>query len=108
MVGGSYGGRRNREYVRCKDYRLGHLFPIAIVTTEEQQLILPDLFVSKAIEHKMYVDDYLSSAKTIHLAIQEATGVQEALAAGDLHPKDGSQIPLSSSTCCPSTSKLVS
>jgi hypothetical protein len=59
---------------------------IAIATTRRAAAdFAGPSFVSKAIEHKMYVDDYLSSAKTIHLAIQEATGVQEALAAGDLH-----------------------
>ncbi|XP_045033912.1 uncharacterized protein LOC116935697 [Daphnia magna] len=58
---------------------------IAIATTRRAAAdFAGPSFVSKAIEHKMYVDDYLSSAKTIHLAIQEATEVQEALTAASL------------------------
>lgn len=41
--------------------------------------------VVNAISKKMYVDDYLSSAKSVQIGLKEAVGVKETLAKGDLH-----------------------
>ena len=41
--------------------------------------------VQEAISKKMYVDDYLSSAKSVQLAVEEARATKQALANGDMH-----------------------
>ncbi|XP_045028849.1 uncharacterized protein LOC123471498 [Daphnia magna] len=41
--------------------------------------------VIEAINKRMYVDDYLSSAKSKEEGIEEAVGVKETLAKGDMH-----------------------
>ncbi|XP_057376361.1 uncharacterized protein LOC130697472 [Daphnia carinata] len=47
--------------------------------------ISSDPRVIDAINTKMYVDDYLSSATSLEEAIKEAVGVKETLAKGDMH-----------------------
>ncbi len=45
----------------------------------------PSQEVTKDIQEKMYVDDYLSSSRTVHGGVKEAVGVKETLAKCDLH-----------------------
>ncbi|XP_045028164.1 uncharacterized protein LOC123471199 [Daphnia magna] len=59
---------------------------IAISTTRKIAADLSDdPKVIEAINTRMYVDDYLSSAKSLEEGIQEAVGVKETLAKGDMH-----------------------
>ena len=39
----------------------------------------------EAISKKIYVDDYLSSAKSVQLTVEEARATKQALANGDMH-----------------------
>ncbi|XP_032798967.1 uncharacterized protein LOC116935851 [Daphnia magna] len=59
---------------------------IAISTTRRiSSDFTGDPRVIEAINQRMYVDDYLSSAKSVEEGIEEAVGIEETLAKGDMH-----------------------